>query len=118
MRNLFLVLLLIPISLSANSGTWQPLLSQQPQNLATQLYCQGNILTLEIKIPGFYKQWRPEFQAYRLTVPGTGNVITPGSPCLPFISYLLALPEAAALLATKIDYLISIRSNVLYDLCR
>lgn len=50
-------------------------------------------LFMKVHIPGFYQKWIANRKAYLITCPGSSQILTPSHPKLPFLSYIVALPN-------------------------
>lgn len=75
--------------------SWEALASREPIPVSASIQKNAHQILIQVKWPGFYKQWVPEEQAYDIFTHGSGQNRAIGEPRLPFLSYFFAIPEDA-----------------------
>ncbi len=107
MKNFIIFFFIFSCISYADNVVWEYLTSKKPAPVSVKFEKNAHQLFCYVKWPGFFKKWVSSKKAYEIFTPGAGQNYTSGQPCVPFLSYLIAMPEGS-LPEVRIDYVATV----------
>ncbi|NUM33249.1 MAG: hypothetical protein HUU50_01775 [Candidatus Brocadiae bacterium] len=105
---IFILFLFFCWGINADSRViWEYMTSKKPAPVNVKIEKNAHQLFFHVNWPGFFKKWISSKNAYEIFTPGAGQNYAEQEACVPFLSYLIAVPEGS-LPEIRIDYVATV----------